>query len=273
VNTGRRLSSKQIEELTQKDTYTEEMDTMVDTGVRRMLGTSCPSRGSRGCHPPHATVELASGAHTRLDALSVGDSIRTPSGFEPVVGFLNADANAETTYHVFTTEADLAIAISAKHFLFVDGVEVDPATVKPGQTLTTKHGPQVIRSATKETHVGAYHLITPSGAYFVDGIAASTYVAYVPKPVWDIFGNGYASLRYKLGLPIVPEGGAPVSLFWLLDALTAVGVPGAVQKSVFWPLIVVTTAATELAVALGMAAPKVLVPALVAVPMVLVGRK
>ena len=48
-------------------------------------------------------------------------------------------------------------------------------------------------------------------------------------------------------MPIVPEGDAPVTLFWLLDALTAVGVPDAVQSSLFWPLIAGSVVATELA--------------------------
>ena len=39
------------------------------------------------------------------------------------------------SYHVFTTAANHKVAISDKHFLFVDGVEADPATVKLGQSL------------------------------------------------------------------------------------------------------------------------------------------
>ena len=37
-------------------------------------------------------------------------------------------------------------------------------------------------------------------------------------------------LRYKLCLPIVPEGKAPVTLFWLLDALKDVGVTDARRR-------------------------------------------
>ena len=88
--------------------------------------------------------------------------------------------------------------------------------------MSTPDGPQAITAIAKETHAGAYHLVTPSGAYYVDGIAASTYVAYIPHAAWKIFGDGYITLRYQLGVPIVPEGRAPVTLFWLLDALKAV---------------------------------------------------
>ena len=43
--------------------------------------------------------------------VSVG-SIRTPSGFEPVVGFLHADAHVRPSYHVLTTTDGASIAIS-----------------------------------------------------------------------------------------------------------------------------------------------------------------
>ena len=84
----------------------------------------------------------------------------------------------------------------------------------------------------------------------------------------QVFGDGYITLRYKLGLPIVPEGDAPVTLFWLLDALKAVGVPDAVQSAVFWPLVAGTVVATELACAASVAATKVpLGAALLAAPL------
>ena len=54
----------------------------------------------------------------------------------------------------------------------------------------------------------------------------------------------------------MPEGEAPVTLFWLLDALKAAGVPDAIQSSLFWPLIAGSVVATELASAVGMAAAK-----------------
>ena len=69
----------------------------------------------------------------------------------------------------------------------------------------------------------------------------------------------------------MPEGAAPVTLFWLLDALTAVGVPDHLQSSIFWPLIAGSVVATELASAIGLGASKMLsagaMLALVASPM------
>ena len=72
----------------------------------------------------------------------------------------------------------------------------------------------------------------------------------------QVFGDGYITIRYKLGLPIIPEGAAPFTLFWFLDALTAVGVPDTIQSSLFWPLIAGSVVVTELSAAVGLAAAK-----------------
>ena len=82
-------------------------------------------------------------------------------------------------YHKFTTKSGATVAISDDHWLFVNGAEADPATVKPGDLLTTfkrEHDPVVRVETTTER--GAYHILVASGAYYVDGVAASTYVAH-----------------------------------------------------------------------------------------------
>ena len=200
-----------------------------------------------------------------MDALRVGDHIRTPTGFEPVVGFLHADPKESPWFYVFTTEGNASIAISDRHWLFVDGVEADPATVKVGQMLNTAHGPERIRAVVKEPLPGAYHLVTPSGAYYVDGVAASTYAAYIPLAAWKIFGDGYMTLRYRIGIPLMPQGDAPVNLFWFIDTLDAAGISKEVQSAFFWPFIVVSVVVTEIASAVGKAATHMLPAAVTAI--------
>ena len=68
----------------------------------------------------------------------------------------------------------------------LDAPQADPSTVQIGQTLSTPDGPQLVAFITKETHAGAFHLVTPSGAYYVDGVAASTYVSYIPQAAWKV---------------------------------------------------------------------------------------
>ena len=234
----------------------------------------CPSTGNRFCHPSHATLELESGTAKRLDKIAVGDKVRTPSGFEPVVGFLHAEKDATASFFVFET-AETTMAISEKHWLFVDGVETDPARATVGQAVDTPHGPAPITAIKKERFVGAYHPITPSGAYYVDGVAASTYPAYIPHAAWKLVGDAYVTLRFRLGLPVVPEGEAPVTLFWLLDALRAAGVSDGAASTFAWPLIAASVIATEIASALlvalstkaGVLVPSALTLALVVTPL------
>ena len=112
-------------------------------------GSPCSGSGRRQlmhgnansmCHPASSTLTLCDGAPLRLDAAAVGDSIRTPSGCEPITGLFHADAEAVGTYHKFTTKGGASVAISDDHWLFVNGAEADPATVKPGDLLTTMDG-------------------------------------------------------------------------------------------------------------------------------------
>ena len=94
------------------------------------------------CHPASSTLTRCDGSSLRIDAAAVGDSIRTPSGCEPITGLFHADAEAFGTYHKFTTKGGASVAISDDHWLFVNGAEADPATVKPGDLLTTASGEQ-----------------------------------------------------------------------------------------------------------------------------------
>lgn len=64
------------------------------------------------------------------------------------MGFLRADAELPIAYNIFTT-ANATIAISDHHWLFVDGVEMDPAFVNLGQHVTTLWGAQPIVGITK----------------------------------------------------------------------------------------------------------------------------
>ena len=82
--------------------------------------------------------------------------------------------------------------------------------------------------------------------YYVDGVDASTYIAHVPLGVWKVFADGYASLRYKLGAPIAPEGEGILSITWPLAVYAKLGVPSEAVASL-WPLTTAAAVLTELA--------------------------
>ena len=98
---------------------------------------------------------------------------------------------------------------------------------------------------TKAYEAGVYTIITPSGTYYVDGVASTTYVAYIPYTVWRIFADGYIHLRYLLGAPIVASGEGVLPLFAQYELLEILSLPEPLMF-MLWPLTLLTTVAAEL---------------------------
>jgi len=215
------------------------------------------------CHPAHTTLEQRDGRHVRIDHVAVGEYIATPHGYEPILGFLHRSSDATANYYRFIT-ANGALEISDHHWLVVNGTLADPATVTPGDLLTTSPDPNpkagtnpnpatvtpgdlLTMSAdtskasiapdqtpvlAMEMHMrrGAYHLFTPSGLYYADGLLVSDYNDAVPQIAWRLFVRGYVSLRYALGLPVIPEGeGVLLRPFAFHDALKRSAAPPLIQ--------------------------------------------
>jgi hypothetical protein len=206
---------------------------------RRRLGHG---GGDAACHPSHSTLALCDGTSVRIDAVNIGDAIRTPSGCEPVTGFFHSQPDVFREYYRLST-ADASMSISEMHWLPINGAEASPATVKPGDLLSTPNGPQTVTNVETRTERGAYHILVASGSYYVDGIAASTYLAYVPHGLWKTFADGYSSLRYRLGVPLTPEGKGHYSFTWPLAVYEKLGMPAGVVSALspFTTMLVVLT--------------------------------
>jgi len=189
------------------------------------------------CHPADATVEALNGHHIRIDAIKVGDSIKTPHGYEKVSGFLHTDAKSWGDYIVFETEEGRKMAITPLHAMFINGKEMRPADAQLGDFITTSEGTQdKIVAIHAQNLKGLYHLIVPSGAYYVDGVLASTYVYdTVPKAVWRVFMDGYVSLRYSMGIPTTPIDQCEYDWSKIISLYDAAGIPTSVQKNVLFP--------------------------------------
>ena len=161
------------------------------------------SRQDGGCHPGRTTFELATGAHATMSALSVGDLIKTPAGFEPVIGFSHIERATVARYFRFTTQST-ALQISSSHYLFANGIEIDAADVRVGDNFTLSTGEQQpVLSIDTVTAVGLYHLFTPSATYFADGVATSTHLGEVDRKLWGHV-TSIVHARYQLGLPVAP---------------------------------------------------------------------
>ena len=114
-------------------------------------------------HPVHVH-------HARIDTIQEGDHVQTPNGYQPVIGRFHADAEVAMPYHVLWAEGmDVPMGISDDHWLYIDGIESDPATAKVGQTVSTPNGPRRITKIEYYRQRGAYHIIVPGGMYYVDG--------------------------------------------------------------------------------------------------------
>jgi len=214
-------------------------------GERRQLYHSsyCPT-SQTGCHPADTTLELADGSLARIDEVQVGTVIRTAVGLETITSFMHAEHGKQAEYFRFHT-ADASMAITKGHYLFVNGVERDPATVKEGEMLTTSCcGEQPIERIEHTSEEGMFHINTDSMTYFANGVLSSTYVAFVPLNVWKVAGALYPRIRYTIGVPITPEGQGVLSIFWLLNIYEAVGLPHLV-RGILWPVTMTSTLFAE----------------------------
>ena len=213
-----------------------------------------PAHSHDPCHPGRSLVELEPragpiGAHrahihrpqVRIDTLVEGQRIRTPNGYEPVIGRLHAEKEGRQPYFVIYADGmKVPMAIADQHWMYLNGIEADPATAKVGDTVSTPDGPRKIRSIKYRRELGAYHIVVPSSMYYVDGMLASTYFAgfNMTKQIW-----GYVELstkiRYNIGIPILPQGECPVSYTWLPVAIRALGafLPAIVTSSAPWSIV------------------------------------
>lgn len=211
---------------------------------------------SPGCHPSASFVETcahanassssSTGGRIRMDELRVGDRIRTPAGCEPVTAFLHQDPDAWSEYVILHTHGERELSISPRHFVWANDDEVDPATVGAGDVLEASDGRgDVVSHRAIERRAGSFHPMVPSGFYYVDGVRASTYIALYPKWTFRLCER-YVEWRYRIHVPIVPEGQGRISLRWVERAAGAVAHEDAIRDWL-WPVTMSGIAATELA--------------------------
>lgn len=198
-----------------------------------------------GCHPSGSILDVEGQGPTRIEDVAVGMRVHTPFGFEPVVGRLHAEHGVTREYFRIGTSFG-QVRISPLHWLYCNGQRCDPADLKVGDELTTPGGGRArVNRVDREWRLGAYHITTPSGTYFVDGHLASTYMAVVPFWAWRVFGDFYVYARHMIGIPVTPEGEGPVSIFWPYALWALLRVPTRAVPYL-WPLTMIGTLFAEL---------------------------
>jgi len=212
---------------------------------------------SVNCHPAASTVEGPDGP-ARIDELAVGDLVRARTSFEPVIAIPEAAAAVAGRYLQIQTVAGRTLNIAPHHHLYVNGSEVDSLDARVGDLLTTPFGDEAVESVRVVFLPGAYHIITPSGTYFVDGLLASDFVStdqcYLPRHAWP-FIKAYARLRYHAGIPARPfRDGQALWLFhtlkrWQLGDI--LGSASAVLPAVWIPTAIITELIESVGISLG----------------------
>lgn len=187
--------------------------------------TTSPAADDEGvCFPADATVQTADGRTLRMDAVAMGDTLRTsPTTTGRVYFWSHADAAGVHPFVTLTTAAGAAITLSPGHYLPVvrrDAAGGSPAlvaaaSVAVGDALTLADGTRAAVTATaRVSRRGLYapHLTGAAGVV-VDGVWASemtTAVApAVARPALSVV-RAVAAVAGRLGLGgavRLPSGG------------------------------------------------------------------
>lgn len=160
--------------------------TFEETEDYLILGAECIFSRAKfdpaACFPGSATAELEDGTHRRMDALEIGDRVRTgPRDFSPVFAFTHKESEIESAFvRIETRQQQHTLMLSPGHYLYING-ELSPArSVRQGHEIILGSGiPAIVRSATLHTEKGLYNPQTLQGDIVVNGVLASTYTTAI----------------------------------------------------------------------------------------------
>jgi Hint module len=145
--------------------------------------TSSQSSNSASCFPASATVTLESGETIRMEALAVGDRVLVAANtFSTVFMFTHKDpAYTSSAFVRINTASGASLALTAGHYIHVNGGLSAASAVAPGDFLTLASG-SADTVTSVETSVSATGLFNPQtvdGSIVVDGVRTSTYTTAV----------------------------------------------------------------------------------------------
>jgi preprotein translocase subunit YajC len=154
------------------------LPTIVPTANRTNTSTN---KNSSSCFPAVATVELESGTIKRMDEIVVGDRVKISSGvFSEVFMFTHKVPTGVFDFIRLATTSGNSLALSAGHYIHVNGGLVSAASVVVGDTLQLGTGElTTVTFVSQVTSTGLYNPQTLDGDIVVDGIRASTYTTAV----------------------------------------------------------------------------------------------
>lgn len=128
-----------------------------------------------------------------MKELRLGDEVLTEGeAYETIYSFGHFSPDAEAEYVQLSTGSHL-LELSKDHMVFIEGKRAIPASsVNVGDNIETSSGYEVIKSIEKVVRQGAYAPFTASGTMVVNGVKASTFIAFQETEtlmIWD-FNSG-----------------------------------------------------------------------------------
>ena len=139
------------------------------------------------CFSGHSEVEVLDQGFKRMDALQIGDVVRTGADFAPVYSFAHYETQRVAEFlQIWTKAARRPLEITSDHLLYVvsdgqDKAQMRPASaVQVGDALVTSAGVTTtmkITAISKVQREGIYAPVTKTGTIVVNGVVASNYIA------------------------------------------------------------------------------------------------
>jgi hypothetical protein len=133
------------------------------------------------CFPGDAICHVEGKGQVPIRTLKLGDKVLVRSGeYELVYSFGHYDQDIDAKYVKFVSSARHVLEVSKDHMVFTEGRRCVPAsTIIVGDKLEMVSGDLfTVTSISVVTKKGAYAPFTDSGTIIVNGVKASSFVAF-----------------------------------------------------------------------------------------------
>jgi hypothetical protein len=174
--------------------YDAEQCSRDGSGGSNPAPTPAPTTGVGvgACFSESSTVEVRNKGNVSIKELRIGDQVLVSADmYEPVYSFGHYHQTVEAQFlKILTSSSMPPLEITKDHMLFVNGRPVPASLVKVGDQLSlTEPGKTVtVEGIEAVSRKGAYAPFTPSGTIAVNGILASTFVAFQNSEYLSIGG-------------------------------------------------------------------------------------
>ena len=160
------------------------------------------------CFPGDATCQVEGQGQVLMKNLKLGDKVLVQGGkYEPVYSFGHHAQEVEALYLKFVTTAARSLELTKEHMVFIEGGRSVPAShVKVGDKLVLADGElATVRAVRLVQKQGAYAPFTASGTVIVNGVKASSFIAFQDSETLQVAGIDtgltFQFLAYNFEMP------------------------------------------------------------------------